>query len=853
MIRVALKGLAGRKLRAALTALAIVLGVAMVSGTYALTDRMDRAVDALFTGAYTGADAVVSGKTVVETSASGDATVPAALLDQVAALPEVEAASGGIIDTARLIDRSGKPISTRDSAIGLSVDARPSARRFDPLRLTAGRWPSGATETAVDADTAEKHDLAVGDRIGVATRGPVRRFTITGVARFTGLNSTGKLTLAIFDVPTAQALFGKTGRLDEIWAAGKDGVSPQELVRTLQPLAPAGGEVATGAAKVKAEAKGSDKQVAIVQKLLLAFGGIALFVGAFVIFNTFSITIAQRTRELATLRTLGASRRQVLASVIVESIAIGVLGSVIGLLLGLGLDRGLAALSAAAGNDLPDSGAVLATRTVVVCLLAGVLITLVAGLFPALRATRVPPVAAVREGATLPTSRLARYTPQIAAAAIALGAGVISVGLFAGGLGATEMLALLAFGCLVLFVGVATISTALVKPLASVLGWPGQRMAGAPGRLARENSLRNPGRTAATAAALMIYLALVTFVAVLGQGMRTSVTDGVDRVVAADYVVTGDDYVSPLAPAVGEALAALPEAGTVSSVRRDSASAFGSDQAVNGLDPATIGDVVRLDWDAGSAASLAQLGADGAVLQREFATDHDLRIGSRFGLETAQGRKLELTVKGIYTPPGVDSILAPIGISRETFDASFERPQDAFTFLHARSGASDATRSAVEAELRAFPEAELMTKSEFRDARVKPIRTTLLVVYLLLAMTVIVSLLGMVNTLVLSLFERTRELGMLRAVGMTRRQLRRMIRHESIITALIGAALGLPLGLALAALVTQALSDMGIAFAIPGVALALFALTAILAGLLAAIFPARRASRLNVLDALHYE
>jgi putative ABC transport system permease protein len=852
MIRVALKGLAGRKLRAALTALAIVLGVAMVSGTYALTDRMDRAVDALFTGAYTGADAVVSGKTVVETSASGDATVPAALLDQVAALPEVEAASGGIIDTARLIDPSGKPISTRDSAIGLSVDARPSARRFDPLRLTAGRWPSGTTETAVDAGTAQKHDLAVGDRIGVATRGPHRRVTITGVARFTGLNSTGKLTLAIFDIPTAQALFGKTGRLDEIWAAGKDGTSPQELVRTLQPLVPAGAEVATGAAKVKAEAKGSDKQVAIFQKLLLAFGGIALFVGAFVIFNTFSITIAQRTRELATLRTLGASRRQVLASVIAESIAIGVLGSVIGLFLGLGLDRGLAALSAAAGNELPDSGAVLATRTVVVCLLAGVLITLVAGLFPALRATRVPPIAAVREGATLPTSRLARYTPQIAAAAIALGAGVISIGLFASGLGATEMLALLASGCLFLFVGVAMISTALVKPLASVLGWPGQRMAGTPGRLARENSLRNPGRTAVTAAALMIYLALVTFVAVLGQGMRTSVTDGVDRVVAADYVVTADDNVSPLPPAVGEALAALPDAGTVSSVRRDSARAFGSDQAVNGLDPA-IGDVVRLDWDAGSAASLAQLGADGAVLQRDFATDHDLRIGSRFAIETAQGRTLELSVKGIYTPPGVDSILAPIGISRETFDASFERPQDAFTFLRASSSASDATRSALEAELRAFPEAELMTKPEFRDARVKPIRTTLLVVYLLLAMTVIVSLIGMVNTLVLSLFERTRELGMLRAVGMTRRQLRRMIRHESIITALIGAAIGLPLGIALAALVTQALSDMGIAFAVPGAALALFALTAILAGVLAAIFPARRASRLNVLDALHYE
>ena len=330
-------------------------------------------------------------------------------------------------------------------------------------------------------------------------------------------------------------------------------------MRTLEPLVPAGGAVATGAAKVKGEAKGSDKQVAIVQKLLLAFGAIALFVGAFVIFNTFSITIAQRTRELATLRTLGASRRQVLASVIAESLAIGLLGSVGGLLLGLGLDRGLAALSAAAGNELPDSGAVLATRTVVVCLLAGVLITLVAGLFPALRATRVPPIAAVREGATLPPSRLARHVPRIAAAAIALGAGVIAVGLFADGLGATA--------------DARAARGRVPRPVrrrgddldrarqAARLDPRLARLSASPARPAGSRARTRsaiPSRTAATAAALMIYLALVTFVAVIGQGMRSSVADGVDRVVTADYVVTADDNVSPLPPAVGEALAAGP-------------------------------------------------------------------------------------------------------------------------------------------------------------------------------------------------------------------------------------------------------------------------------------------------------
>jgi putative ABC transport system permease protein len=853
MIRVTMKGIAGRRLRATLTALAIVLGVAMVSGTYAFTDRIDNAVDTLFTGAYTGADAVVSGKDVVESSTSGDATVPADLVHRVASLPEVDAASGGIVDTARLLDRSGKPISTQDQALGLSVDASAGARRFNPLALTAGRWPSASTETAIDAGTAQTHGFAVGDSITVATRGRARRFRISGIAKFTGLDSLGELTFAIFDVPTAQALFAKPGRLDEVWIAAKDGVSPEALVRTVRPLVPASTEVATGAAQVQAESKGSNEDVARVKKFLLAFGGIALFAGAFVIFNTLSITIAQRMRELATLRTLGASRRQVLTSVIVESTVIGLAGSIAGLLLGLGLDRGLAALLAATEEGIPDSGAVLATRTVAVSLLTGVLITLVAGLLPALRATRVPPVAAVREGATLPPSRLAPYSRHAAAAAIALGAGVLSFGLFAGGLNATQVLALLALGSLVLFLGVAMISSALVTPIASIVGWPAQRVAGAAGRLARENTVRNPGRTAVTAAALMIFLALVTFVTVLGQGMRNSVTEGVDRVVRADYVLTADDDSSNLPANVGEELARRERGATVSSVRQDSARALGSDVSVSGLDPATAAAVLRLDWDAGSATSLADLGAGEAIVQHGFAARHDLRVGSRLGIVTAQRRTVDVTVKGIYTPPGLDPILAPIGISRETFDASFERPQDIFTFIRTGSGVSAAATSRLVAGIEALPGARLQTLAQFRHSRSKDIRSTLVMVYALLGMTVLVSLLGMVNTLVLSVMERTRELGLLRAVGMTRLQVRRMIRHESVITALIGAALGLPLGILLAALVTQALSDIGVAFAIPGPALALLVLAATLAGVLAAFFPARRASRLNVLQALHYE
>jgi putative ABC transport system permease protein len=828
MIGVALKGIAGRKLRAALTTLAVVLGVAMVSGTYVFTDTMEKAIDTLFTDAYTGADAVVSAKDVVDLAAGETSrpTVPAALLDGVKGLPQVAAASGAIVDVARLIDRNGTPISTREGAIGFSVD--PALPQFNPLRLVEGGWPSGAQQIAIDPDTARTSGFAVGDTIRVATRGPLRRFTISGLAEFTSVDAGGALTLAIFDPPTAQELFDKSGRFDEILVGAKESVSPEQLVRAIAPILPSGAEVATGDAEIAAQSKGSNEDIALVQRFMLAFGGLALFVGAFVIFNTLSTTVAQRTRELATLRTLGASRGQVLGSVVVESFVIGAVGSALGLVLGPALAKGLNAFFAAAGQIVPQAGAVIETRTIVVSLLVGVLITVIAGLFPALRATSVPPISAVREG-SLPQSVLAPYAPYIAAATIALGGGVLVYGMFAE-LTVTWVLILLAVGCLVLFIGVALSSSRLVKPLAWLLAWPAART-GMAGRLARDNSVRNPARTAVTASALMIGLALVTFVAVLGQGLRDSMGAAVESAVRADYVLSG-----PLTPEVGKALAAH---GTVSAVREDSARAFRSDVSVGGVDPRTIERVLRLDWDAGSFG--------GAVLQREFSDEHDLGIGSTFAVQSPQGKRVELRVSGIYSPPKFDPILAPILISQQLFDAAFERPQDGLVLV------AGASAPALERALKPFPEAELQTRAEFVAARQKEIKNVLDLLYVLLGLSIVVSLFGMVNTVALSVFERTREIGMLRAVGMTRRQARRMVRHESVITALIGAALGLPLGIVLAALVTRGLADEGVAFSLPLAPLVVFTLIALVAGIVAAAWPARRASRLNVLEALKYE
>jgi putative ABC transport system permease protein len=834
MIGVALKGIAGRKLRAALTTLAIVLGVAMVSGTFVFTDTMEKAIDTLFTDAYTGSDAVVSAEDVVDLAAGETSrpTVPAALLDEVKALPQVEAASGAIVDVARLIDDNGEPISTREGAVGFSIEA--DQPRFNPLRLVEGRWPAGSQQIAIDPDTASG-GFSVGDTIGVATRGPLRRLTISGIAEFTSVDAGGALTLAIFDPPTAQKLFGKTGRFDEILVSAKQSVTQEQLVHAIEPVLPDGAEVATGKAEVATQSQGANEDIALIRKFMLAFGGLALFVGAFVIFNTLSTTVAQRTRELATLRTLGASRRQVLGSVMLESLVVGAVGSAIGLVLGPALAKGLNALFVAAGQNLPQTGARIETRTIVVALLVGVLITVLAGLLPALRATSVPPIQAVREG-TLPQSALAPYTPYIAGTMIALGAGLLAYGMFANGLSVTWVLILLAIGCLVLFIGVAAIASRLVKPLAWILAWPAARVAGAAGRLARDNSVRNPARTAVTASALMIGLALVTFVAVLGKGLQDSMGEAVQSAVRADYVVSG-----PITPDVGNALAAQ---ATVSSVRQDSARAFGSDVSVGGVDPSTIAKAMSFEWDQGS---FAELGPDSAVLQREFADDHDLRVGSALSVQTPQGKQLELEVRGIYSPPKFDPILAPILISQRSFDAAFERPQDVLVLV------DGASASKLERALRPFPEAGLQTKAQFAADRQKEIKDTLSLLYVLLALSIVISLFGMVNTVALSVFERTRELGMLRAIGMTRRQARRMVRYESVLTALIGAALGLPLGIFLAALVTRGLADEGVAFSLPLVPLVVFTLIALSAGLVAAALPARRASRLNVLEALQYE
>src|SRR6188508_1953050 len=521
-----LKGLLTRKLRTALTAVAIVLGVATVSGTFVLTDSIDKAFDAIFSDVYRNTDATITPKSAFDTGDNGttEAAFDASLLPQVKALPDVRDAIGGVASDSAQLVLNGKAIAFGGAPnLGFSVD--PSRPEFNSLSLVQGTWPK-ADEVVVDRSTADKKDLKVGQTIGVQVLGPVEQLRISGLVKFGAVSSIGGATLAGFDLATAQRLFGKEGKLDQIRVAAKQGVSPQKLIAQIREILPPNTEVRTGDAQAREDAKSTDEFISFLRYFLLAFGVIALFVGAFVIVNSLSITIAQRTRELATLRTLGASRRQVRTSVVLEALVMGVLASIVGLFLGLGLAKGLFSLFDAVGFTLPNNGLLFETRTVVVSLALGIVVTLIASFFPALRATRVPPIAAVREGAELPPGRFHRFRTPAAVVLTVLGFGLLILGLFSHG--TSTVLLLLIVGTVLVFIGVAMLSAPFIPALSGFLGWPATRIGGAAGTLARDNARRNPQRTASTAAALMIGLALVTLVATLAAGITASFRGAVE-------------------------------------------------------------------------------------------------------------------------------------------------------------------------------------------------------------------------------------------------------------------------------------------------------------------------------------
>jgi len=839
MIRLAFRDISRRRLRTALTGLAVVLGVAMVAAGYMVGDTLLGAQHQLSDAAYSKTDAVVGAKTLFNSDDDNSTkpVLPAATLARVRAVPGVATATGSITDTAQIIDRHGKAVSGSGPTFGIGVDTSNAAsEQLSGLQIREGRFPAGPGEVALDPGTVSKQHWKVGDQVRIAASGTARTYRLVGTASFGTLSNIGAATAAVFDLRTAQAILHHQGAYDGILVRAARGTSPAALRQALTRSLPPTVQVKSAKADDRYTLDGLKSFVTFIQTILVGFGLVTILVAAFLIFNTLSITVAQRSRELAMLRAVGASRRQVLGSVVAEALAIGTAGAALGVAAGYGLAKGLMAMLRSFGIDLPTVTQVFETRTLIVSLLVGVVVTVLAGL-------------ALRDGVEIPPGRIGRYAPWIAAVVCGLGVLLVVVGMNGGaGRQVTDRLLGLGVGCLAIFVGVALISPRLARPLASVLGWPSQRLGGAAGRLARRNAMRNPGRTAATAAALMIGIALVSFVATLANGLRSSTDGTLAHQIRADYAVSSTDTWSPVDGSIASRLKGVP------GVRTDQVLAYGSKAHVNGVDPATIADVYGFRWKHGTDATLAGLKGDRAIVRDDFAAKHHLVVGDRFAVTTRGARRLTLAVAAIERPPALNPLgLGEVTVARSLFDRTFPVHRDIVVFVRTASGASAGTLAGLNARLAGFPTVHVQTKQKFIDGRTSSLSQIEGILYVLLALAVLISLLGIANTQALSVLERTRELGVLRAIGSSRRQLRRLVRHESVITTLLGAAVGIGLGVALAALVTGVLSSYGLGFSLPVGALVVFAVLAGLAGVLAGALPARRAGRLDVIAALAHE
>jgi putative ABC transport system permease protein len=851
MRKVAVRGLRARPVRTILTSLAVVLGVAMISGTYVLTDTINRSFSEVFQQANKGTDVVVEHEKVDEAFSNEDATpLDEGLIRRVRAVDGAGTVAGGVQGNVSIRDAKGDRVGGN---VNLVLAHQPGP--LDSFDFVSGRAPRADSEVALSAKAFADEGFKLGDDVTIVGADGAQRFRLVGSAKFGDVDTVAGYPAAIVTLPTAQALAGKRGQVDSISVAAREGVAPARLrVAVAAALHGAPVEVRTGAQDAAKQTSDLEDAFSFIRTALLVFGGIALFVGAFVIYNTFTITVAQRTRELALLRTLGASRRQVLRSVVLEAGIIGFAASVLGMLGGLLLAPGLRGLLKIIGADLPATASVIATRTIVVALVVGVVVTVLASLVPALRATRIAPVVALREGLTA-APRTSRKRIVFAALLCLAGAGILAYGLF-GGASGSGAAATLGGGAVLVFLGVALFSPQLVRPLAWVVGGPLERFGGVSGRLARENATRNPARTAVTAAALMIGVALVAFVSIFAAGLRGSIDRAVDRAFAGDLTVVDKSGFGTTPPALAGALRQVPGVGAVSSVRFSQAKVAGkrSTTSVSGIDPATLARTYTLKWKQGSDATLAQLGSDGVLADVGFSKS--AKVGDRLRMLTPSGKHVTYTVRGLLDEGSSFGLLGGgLVLPNDRLRTDFDAKDDSFVFLRFTGGAQPAaTRAAIDRLLKArFPVAETQDREQVKQAQAGQINQLLYLIYALLALSIVIALFGIVLTLALSIFERTRELGLLRAIGTSRRQVRRIVRLEAVITSLIGALLGLVLGVLFALAISRPLEAEGFRLTFPLTTLVLLVGAAAAVGIVASLWPARRAARLDVLRALAYE
>ena len=838
MLRATVRSLLARKLRLLLASFAVLLGISFVSGAFVLTDSLSRVFDNLFGDATAGTSVVVQGDKPFKDSSNDEREpVPNSVLETVRKVPGVQTALGDIGDPgATLVLPNGKTLSTTGPpTIGTAIQESSSA---EPLTIIAGKAPHGLDQVAITANTMKKQHLKLGDKVGVIGTGEEQQATIVGITRFGPTNGLAGATLLAFDPPSAQQLFGTPGAWTTVKLVAAPGVSDTELRDRVRAALPKGMGAVTGKEFGEQQADDIQQGLKFFNIFLQVFAGIALFVGMFLIFNTFSMLVAQRARELALMRALGASRAQVLRSVLLESVVVGLVSSLGGFGVGVLLAKGFRSLMNALGIGIPQGQTVVQLRTLVVCLLVGVLVTVAAAMIPARRASRVAPVQALRESGPAEERSLFRRT--------AVGSLILAVGVLAlvSGL-ANDQLLLLGLGALMSFVGVTVVSPLFARPVVGALAAPFSRL-GISGVLGRGNAMRSPRRTATTAAALMIGLALVAAIGTLGASAKKSVVKTVADSLGADYVLHTDQYMD-FSPAPAANLKADRQLSDVAVFRYAKAEIKGhGTHDIQGVEPGALATVLKLDVLQGE---LAGLDSGGIALSKATATSLSVKVGDTLDLHWAKTGDQATPVSAIYDN---NQFAGGYLVSDGTFDKNVTKRKVVVIAVKAAAGSRpEAVRASIDEAIRAYPNIVVEDQQQFVKKQGDQIDMLLNILTGLLVLSVLIAMLGIINTLALSVIERTRELGLLRAVGLQRKQLKRMIRVESVATAVFGALLGIVVGIGFGYAFVSALHDEGITeFAIPWKRIVEVLLVAALGGVIAAALPARRAARLKVLDAI---
>lgn len=845
MLRAAWKSLLGRKVRLLMSTFAIVLGVAFVGGTLIFTDTLSKSFTAIFDNSV--------GDVVVRPAGAGDTdetsttlAMPGRLVEELAEVPGAARADGNVTtfglfvigENNRIVGGQGAP------GFGLNDSSAPAANGVEGLQVVEGRSPRGRDEVAIDVATVRRANFDLGEKVRLISAGrrAVLQPTLVGIADYPEGGSLNGATASIFDTATAQDLFlGGKDSFNNAWVTAEPGVSQEELRDRVAQVLPQGFEALTGDKAADESASHLLEAISFLTVFLLVFAGIALVVGSFLIVNTFSMLVAQRSRELALFRALGASRRQVTRSVLFEAFVVGIVGSTVGLGLGVLLAVGIRALFASFGLDLSGTGLVIAWRTPAAAFAVGLLVTMVAAYLPARRSSRIPPIAALRDDVAMPESSLRRRL-LVGTSMLLGGLGAGAVGLFTE---VPEQGYWVGAGALLAMLGMAAASPVSSRPFMALAARWYRRAFGSIGVLAGQNSLRNPRRTAATASALMIGLTLVTTMSIAGSSAKASVDRTIERTFLGDIVIS-NAIGRGFSPEIADEAAAEPGVQSVTRLRSAPSRLGGERKILTGADPRTLTEVIRLDLRAGS---LADFTGDTILVSRAEAADQGYEVGQELSFRFPEG-VTKLRVVGIHDAEFANYLTTIDALARGGY-----APEDSALLLKLEPGAqAGLVKANLEKAIEQLPIITVKDQTEYAAEQRAPIDRLVLMIYALLGLALVIAVLGVVNTLGLSIIERTREIGLLRAIGVDRRQMRRMVSLESVAIAVLGALMGIGMGLVFGVALMASLRDEGLEVTrVPWLSLVLYLLASVVIGLLAARLPARRAARLDVLQAIGAE